>query len=204
MITFAAPCVRVCVAPDFANVAPSLVTGFVSPAGRVRVLGAVSRTVSITRQSEGRRRILVSTFVRSISRSQDRADFAVPRPRRRAPDVSGVLVARTSGLNHAARRLATGVVRFLRLTFESTEYSYGALRARIVRKHAQKNFAGARGRFRFKDLGADFERTLEAWAHAQHDARDAGAARRKRATKNANADFVCRNAGGEELRRRAS
>ncbi|MCM0018792.1 MAG: hypothetical protein NBV67_02260, partial [Tagaea sp.] len=55
--TVVAPCVRVCVVPDFANAAPSFSVDVASPDGRVRVLGAVSRAVSITRQSEGRRRI---------------------------------------------------------------------------------------------------------------------------------------------------
>jgi hypothetical protein len=71
-VTFAVSCFRVCVDPDFASIfvslaAPSFAVSLVAlsidepSVGRVRLLGAVSRVVSITLQSEGRRRIFVST-----------------------------------------------------------------------------------------------------------------------------------------------
>ncbi|MCZ8122340.1 MAG: hypothetical protein O9277_02830 [Magnetospirillum sp.] len=75
-VTVVVPCISVCVVPDFPRAAPSFMSGFASsdapPAGRVRLLVAVSRVVSITRQSEGRRRIFVSTFVRSPASGTER------------------------------------------------------------------------------------------------------------------------------------
>ncbi|MFM7346148.1 MAG: hypothetical protein ACKO1J_12360 [Tagaea sp.] len=69
-ITFAVPCVPARVAPDLPCAAPSFAGPLeASSAGRVRLLSAVSRAVSITRQSEGRRRIFVSTFVRPTERT---------------------------------------------------------------------------------------------------------------------------------------
>jgi hypothetical protein len=141
-----------------------------STVDRVRVFGAasfadlscakLSCAVTITFQSEGRRRILVSTFGRTEDSEPERFVYrigptiakSVGRPCRRcAPPISfGVIVPTTIRLNHARARLATGVVRNTSPIFESRE----ALRDCIAKhlKRREKNLRALAHYFRFNDL----------------------------------------------------